>query len=182
MWSLAWILLMVSWKTRLHAVNFNAKKCLFFFLIFFLAIFMCRGIYSPSSTWKAYLLCIYFQYSFPGFIILEWMESREWVLSTLVGQMRPFDLLFGACSKHVSKRSCIWIFCFAGDEEYLSLNDVQIILRGVTQNPKYLKLPKIEPFSKGSQLSIVKESDTKKISYTEKKNFCTNLPLCGWPP
>ena len=45
-------------------------------------------------------------------------------------------------------------FCFGGHEEYLSLNDIQIILRGVTQNPKYLKLPKIEPFSNGSQLYL----------------------------
>ena len=99
-------------------------------------------------VFKQFLLSIYFQYSVPGFIILEWVKSREWVLSTLVGQMRLFDLLFGACSKHVPKRSCIWIFCLGGHEDYLSLNDVQIILQGVTKNPK------IEPFSNGSQLYL----------------------------
>ena len=108
----------------------------------------------------------------PWIFILEWMKSREWDLSTLVGQMRLFDLFFGACSKHAPKHSCIWIFCFGGHEDYLSLNDVQIILQGVTQNPKYLKLPKdLTIFDWESTVSIVKKSDAKKISYIWKDTF-----------
>ena len=56
---------------------------------------------SPSATKNGYLLClnrryiIHFQYSIRGFVILELTKSREWVLSTLVGQKRPFLLLTG---------------------------------------------------------------------------------------
>ena len=114
----------------------------------------CKKMPVLFSFFSSFFLHIYFQCSVPGFIILEWMKSREWDLSTLVGQMRLFDLFFGACSKHAPKHSCIWIFCFGGHEDYLSLNDVQIILQGVTQNPKYLKLPKTEHFSNGGQLYL----------------------------
>ena len=56
---------------------------------------------SPSATKNCYLLwlnrryIIHFQYSIWGFVILELTKSREWVLSTLVGQKRPFLLLTG---------------------------------------------------------------------------------------
>ena len=47
-----------------------------------------------------------------GFVLLKLTKSREWLLSTLVGQKRPFLLLIGA----YSKRSCIWICRFGGHE------------------------------------------------------------------
>ena len=55
---------------------------------------------------------IHFEYSVSGFGILELTKSREWVLSTLVGQKRPFLLLFRA----YWKRSCVRICRFGGHE------------------------------------------------------------------
>ena len=73
---------------------------------------------SPSATKNAYLLClsrryiIHFQYSVSEFAILELTKSREWVLSTLVGQKRPFLLLF----RDYWTRSCVRICRFGGHE------------------------------------------------------------------
>ena len=76
---------------------------------------------SPSATKNSYLLFLnrrYFihcQYSVSGFGILELTKSREWVLSTLAGQKRPFLLLFRA----YWKRSCVRICRFGGHEKLM---------------------------------------------------------------
>ena len=77
--------------------------------------------HSPSLfTIFQFLYCVLFRwntdwvavYSVRGFVILEPTTLREWVLSTLMGQMRPFLPLFGACSK----RSYIWIVRLGGQK------------------------------------------------------------------
>ena len=140
---------MISWKSRLHAVNKKMPVVLFFFSNFQVQS-KCA-----SSAWKAYLLCIYFQYFVPGFSFWsEWSRASEvyqrWWAKW--GSLIYYsELVQSMCQ---SAHKCIWIFCFGSHEDYLSLNDVQVILRGVTQNPKYLKAPKIEPFSNRSQLYL----------------------------
>ena len=111
------------------------------FSFFFSAIFRCRGIIVLLLHEKL-IFCVYICNISSLDFHFGVNEVARMRFINAGGPNEALWSIFGACSKHAPKHSCIWIFCFGGHEDYLSLNDVQIILQGVTQNPKYLKLPK----------------------------------------
>ena len=135
-------------KTALTCSQLQCKK-----MPFFWAILRCRGIIVLLLHEKL-IFCVYIS-NIPSLDLSFWSEwsrlnkfyQRWWVKwGSLIYYS---ELVQSMCQ---SAHKCIWIFCFGSHEDYLSLNDVQVILRGVTQNPKYLKAPKIEPFSNRSYI------------------------------